>query len=813
MKTHTFVKSMIFPGLMFMASQLYAIDFISIDSQTPENTPSFISSVQNQTGSATKNSFLSDEALNLSFQLNFAQEDIGFLRSLYLVAKLDDQFYMKTANGYWWPWDGQAASLQAFSKKQLGPEEIIDVLDSKVLPAGEYQVFIGYQDANNNIKYNRSPATFIVTDKNASALHRIKSASFLSDYLNYSPTEEKIYSAFPSPSIGSSLSGVSASSTDSPSQAANVSQTNLQEAGVDESDTIKTIGDTLFALEKCTSSSSDSSVSKDALFAPIPQNQTCLTSYHIQETPASATQLDQKELKNSGYDKGSILLNGSTNSTKPDRLVWLSSNMSYNIWTTWGSPGYWTDNSTTLKFFDISDPKSLTIVKTLSLDGALITSRRIGDQLYVITRKNHFAIIPLAETTQNDSKTSLPLPNIAIDGGAKQSLVEATDCFVPASRSDQVYDGTIVTITSLSINNPDDFNSTCIVGNIETAYVSTQALYLATSRYPYLAVNNTITYNQASDYSTEIHKFAFTDNHVSYKNSGTVPGHLGWEIDKKPFRMGEHNDILKVATSLGESWNMNSKTRVAVLQENSSGNALEEISFLDNLGKPGERLYAARFIGNRGYLVTFRVTDPLYMLDFTEPESPKILGELEIDGYSDYLHPIGENYLLGIGKDAIADNSATDFAGRGAWYQGIKLSLFDVSDGEHLNEVQSIVIGKRGSSSAVLTDHHALAWLATDDPDSFRLAIPIDEHSTENDWSDYNQPSAFYKWTKTGAYVFDIQTGNAPNLNLSGHLITESLENDDQQTYSFNDRVILQGDSLHFIHDNSVYSSAINDLN
>lgn len=211
-------------------------------------------------------------------------------------------------------------------------------------------------------------------------------------------------------------------------------------------------------------------------------------------------------------------------------------------------------------------------------------------------------------------------------------------------------------------------------------------------------------------------------------------------MDKKPFRMGEYKGILKVATSLGESWGVSLRTRVSVLQENSSSQTLEEISFIDNLGKPGEKLYSARFIGNRGYLVTFRVTDPLYLLDFTEPESPKILGELEINGYSDYLHPVGENFLLGIGKDAAADDN-TD---RGAWYQGVKLSLFDISTANNLKEVQSIIIGKRGTSSTVLYDHHALAWLPAETPGSFRLAIPIDENTTRSEYYDYNLPSAPY---------------------------------------------------------------------
>jgi uncharacterized secreted protein with C-terminal beta-propeller domain len=96
------------------------------------------------------------------------------------------------------------------------------------------------------------------------------------------------------------------------------------------------------------------------------------------------------------------------------------------------------------------------------------------------------------------------------------------------------------------------------------------------------------------------------------------------------------------------------------------------------LGKPGEHLYASRFIGARGYLVTYRLTDPLYVLDLSDPGDPKMAGELHVEGYSDYLFPVSDTLLLGVGKDAVVDGGAGD--GRFAWYQGVKVSLIDVSE-------------------------------------------------------------------------------------------------------------------------------------
>ena len=123
----------------------------------------------------------------------------------------------------------------------------------------------------------------------------------------------------------------------------------------------------------------------------------------------------------------------------------------------------------------------------------------------------------------------------------------------------------------------------------------------------------------------------------------------------------------------------------------------------------------------------------------------------------------------------------------------------------------SIIIGKRGSSSAALYDHHALAWLPSNAPDTFRLAIPIDEHTTASEYYDYSSPSIPYLWTQSGAYIFTINTGQTPSLKRSGQLITETLDNNLSRASSNYDRLVLQGKALHFIHNSTVYSTGISD--
>jgi len=307
-------------------------------------------------------------------------------------------------------------------------------------------------------------------------------------------------------------------------------------------------------------------------------------------------------------------------------------------------------------------------------------------------------------------------------------------------------------------------------------------------------------------HTTAIHKFALRDGGIEYRGSGQVRGHLGWAEDKKSFRMGENGDYLNIVTSVGDTWNQSSSTRLTVLKESSQGNELQVVDVIDGIGKPGERLYAARFLGNRAYLVTFRLTDPLYVIDLSDQENPVIAGSLEIEGYSDYLHPISESLLLGIGKDAIFDDTSTDFGGgRGAWYQGLKLSLFDVSDPANPSEVAALVLGKRGTGSAVLSDHHALSFLPASGTEPARLAIPVDLNDTIPSSTSFNPalPNAYYDYTHSGLYSFEI---DAEGITQAG-IIFGTQPGSNLFYGNYTDRSILYNDAVFYIHQGEVLSS------
>ncbi|MCK5889111.1 MAG: beta-propeller domain-containing protein, partial [Methylococcales bacterium] len=555
---------------------------------------------------------------------------------------------------------------------------------------------------------------------------------------------------------------------------------------------------------------------------------TCLYRYHLQTSPAQSTETGQLQLTNkkeqpynyygiTGF--GNLYL--AKHSDRPSKsLIWLKNETSWVEQDTAFLHWKKYNNNTAIKFITADQPNQLAVHHELTIEGKLLSSRLINGVLYLLTQNSPRHYIPWAERDLNLPIVKPPLdfffPALTENKGDKQSFVNASDCYIPPQNSARYNRPVISVLTAIPVDNPSQLTSRCVAGDVDTFYASTQAVYLVTSRYS-STINGSLTY--APNYTTDIHKFSLKNASIDYLGSGQVEGHLGWQQDKKSFRFGEDKNTLRVATSLGSNWSETNpaRTKITILEEDAATQSLKEVGALDYLGKPGERLYAARFMGDRGYLVTFRVTDPLIVLDLSQTNDPKVLGELEVNGYSDYLQPIGNHYLLGIGKDAIAAPNVSSTT-RGAFVQGVKLSLFDVSNAENLKEVSSMVIGKRGSESTVSSDHHGLTLLKTDDS-HYKLTLPIELHENANKPYPYtttrSTDSVHYNWTHTGLYSFDINTDAANPIQLNGKLISDSFQMNAQDLtpYSLlNDRSVIQGDTVHYIHGDKILSSEIKDL-
>jgi uncharacterized secreted protein with C-terminal beta-propeller domain len=214
---------------------------------------------------------------------------------------------------------------------------------------------------------------------------------------------------------------------------------------------------------------------------------------------------------------------------------------------------------------------------------------------------------------------------------------------------------------------------------------------------------------------TEIHLFDVSDPTLTdYTASGSVDGYL-----LNQFSMDEHEGMLRVASTTSPSgWGggTDSESQVTILRP--IGDGLVRIGSVGGLGET-EQIYSVRFMGDVGYVVTFRQTDPLYTLDLTDPRAPKKSGELKIPGYSAYLHPVGDGLLMGVGQDADEDGRVL----------GTQVSLFDVRDISDPERLDTFTLSS-GSNSEVEYNHHAfLFWEDT-------AVIPVQQYWWEDDKDD-----------------------------------------------------------------------------
>lgn len=712
---------------------------------------------------AYANVFLDRDRFTGSLSLNIRPQDVGKVADLFVVALVDGRAYMNDA-GTWVPWNRVRADLKPMASRHLGFIETLEFLDDSPLPAGDFLIAAAYRTEGGDLVVLQDSLKFRVDSAGTEALTRFSSPEAMSAYIKQGmrSTGPGVYRAF----------SVELAAADTAAGVARVSTTNLQETGVDEADSIKTDGGNLFTLANC-------------------DYKACLDVYGLDSGQASASQLASYQLDTDISPSGMYLVQDQPGN---DRLITVAGQNPFIAWLdVWG----WSGNTTELKFFDAEQPDNLLELETLDIDGSLVSSRRVGDTLYVVTRYTpnlpDYRPFPLDDREADDNDTVLRdaslddlLPRVRTSREDVLELAGAQDCYLPTSAVDENTNPSIITVTGINIANPEQMNSVCFLGGTETLYMTTNALYLATTQWDYdILAADALVYNP--NHTTAIHKFALVNGDISYRGSAEVKGHLGWSDDKKSFRMGENGDYLNVVTSIGDTWNGTSKTRLTVLKDTGASDTLEAVSVIDDIGKPGESLYAARFVGDRAYLVTFRLTDPLYVVDLSDQDNPVLAGELEIDGYSDYLHPLAGDLLLGIGKDAVADDNAADFDGaRGAWYQGVKLSLFDVSDLANPREIDSRVLGKRGTESAVLWDHHALSFLPATGIEPARLAIPVQLHDKIPAWEgwDGSDPSAWYDYTHTALYSFEVSD---LGITQAGRIVSEVGKNGDDFVISLAD--------------------------
>jgi len=445
------------------------------------------------------------------------------------------------------------------------------------------------------------------------------------------------------------------------------STTNVQVAGVDEADCVKTDGEYLYVI-------SGSNI------------------YIVKAYPPDQAKVLSKITLDPAYE-ADIYVNGDKLAVLGKRSVarlLLMPYMAYGVST----------GQTIINVYDISNKTNPVQTRTISYNGTLSGSRMISDYVYVVVNE------PATGPSSNETNLEIDLPKILVDNMPKE--VQPTEVrYIPIP--DVFYYFTTVIAVNIMNDAQEPTYEPLLTGATSSMYVSQSNMYLTT---PDTRVWFATTANGGTE-ETLICRAKLDNENVVFEAQGRVTGHV-----LNQFSMDEYNGFFRIATTNG--WGTASVNSLYVLDM-----SLNVVGTLSNIAQ-GEQIYSARFMGDRCYLVTFRLTDPFFVIDLSNPTKPKILGYLKIPGFSGYLHPYDENYVIGIGKNG----------------SNVKLSLFNVTDVTTPTEAAYYIVQAQWSDTTVLTDHKAFLFNKA----MRLLALPVSINWYEGGDYHYSQ----------GAYIFDI---------------------------------------------------------
>ncbi|WP_394836579.1 beta-propeller domain-containing protein [Pendulispora rubella] len=503
--------------------------------------------------------------------------------------------------------------------------------------------------------------------------------------------------------------GTGAPKQEAPAKAGRASGTNNQVAGVDEADIVK----------------------NDGRYVYFAANGALRIAEALQPRIVSVTPL-------SGVARN-LFVEG-------DHAVVYSSNAPANRPCTYGYDCAFAGDGTktTITVYDVADRTAPKIVRQIDLSGSLMAARRIGNAVHTVVADGDslapsYATWPedlgscdeISEKVAEAKFWKLKLANerklreqpptfpTMRDHGTEQPI-----CKEGLLRT-RVHDGgAFTTVVSFDLQNDKSAPTTAMVKSRPGAvFASESGLYLS------------VTHQKSSyDEVSEIHKFRIGGNphDTKYLGSGVVPGHV-----LNQFAMDEWAGYLRIATTRGRVPDPKVQSTVSILREG-GGHNLARVGAIGKIA-PGEDIRAVRFDGDRAYVVTFKKTDPLFVLDLYHPAHPAILGELKIPGFSTYIHRIDPEHLLSIGFDA---NDHGSFA----YFDGVILQLFDVKNPTDPKLVHKEKIGTRGSSSEAATDHLAFNYFA----EQGLLAVPMTVCEGGGDGMQGNEVSF------SGLLVYDV---------------------------------------------------------
>ena len=579
---------------------------------------------------------------------------------------------------------------------------MVGILSAIVLVAMIYSFGAAPQILNQNPSPQPSssqPTELPAINSQPSPMKTFNSYQELQDFLsgnnNINKSPSPVPSAAPEPTIQGSESTDNSYSM-SGDTGRSYSTTNIQVAGVDEADSVKTDGTYLYVIANSTVYILDAGATNPQnarVIAKIPsRNNTYLSGIYLSQ--------DGSKLAVLGNEYRYY-----TFATEP-----VDSSLIY-------APSYG-NGLTFVEIYDVSNKANPILARNLTMSGYYVNSRMIDNYVYTI----------ITQTVYFDNNGTVKLPVIYEGNGVYN--IKATNIFyVPGSGS---YSYTTIISANLMNNSQAITNTTIMTDSTSEIYVSAGNIYIVSP-----------TWDSESRYVTNLYRVSINHGAITAQAEGTV-----WGNPINSYAMDEFNGYFRIATT---SWFMdNATTRDGAIfkvsrQINSIYVLNSDLRIVGKLEgfKMDENLYAVRFVGNKCYIVTFKQIDPFFVIDMSNPVSPKIAGELEIPGYSSYLYPIDENHIIGIGTE----NST------------LKLSLFDVTNMNAPIETAKYIVNGSYSYSNALYDPHAVMYNA----EKQLLVIPVSINNysinpvppLRDGTNSESTPTSSY-WQ--GVYIFKVTT-------------------------------------------------------
>lgn len=445
-----------------------------------------------------------------------------------------------------------------------------------------------------------------------------------------------------------------------------------------------------------------------------------------------------------------------------------------------------TGNSMTkVAFYSMKNPSKPKLIREFAQDGSINGVRKYNNILYIVSKKAPEYWL-LSEGKEVELRPYVY--DSAQDKEVKPMEMEQLT-ILPGSNEPNY-----TIISSIDLDNFEEkkIETKGFLGGSSSLYMSENALYLTAVNYlprtlekeTKSEVSTDIAILPAGPSDTDIFKFTIDGMKVEFLASTSIKGSL-----LNQFSMDEFNGYFRVAITEGDAWggaNESTKNHLFIYNDK-----LEKVGEVTDLAK-GERIYSARFMGDKAYIVTFKQVDPLFVIDLQNPKQPKVLGELKIPGYSNYLHPLDEHHLIGIGYDT---ESRVDSVSKQPIIttKGIKISLFDISDYSNPKEQDSVVIGGRGTHSEMEYNHKAL--FRNEEYNYFGFPVTVYEGKGEYE----------VEYKGTGAVIYEITADNG--IELKGNLITPAKQGEEYENWdTLITRMLYIGDALYTVSRDEVKS-------